>query len=88
MNLIERYADKISGLLSCYDRLIIQGAVPGWCYAGGMTTFLQTHQIRIFDYPQWANELREELRANAEKLAAEHGLQIEFVRKVKAFRKE
>lgn len=88
MNLIERYADKISGVLSCYDRLIIQGTVPGWCYAGGMTTFLQIHQIRIFDYPQWANELREELRANAEKLATEHDLQIEFIRKIKAFRKE
>jgi hypothetical protein len=88
MNLIERYAGKISGVLSCFDRLIIQGTVQGWCYAGGMTTFLHGHQIRIFDFPQWANDRREELRQNAERLAAEHGLQIEFIRKIKAFRKE
>jgi hypothetical protein len=88
MNLIERYADKITGVLSCYDRLIIQGTVPGWCFAAGMTTFLQAHQIRIFDFPQWANDLREELRQSAEQLASDHGLKIEFIRKIKAFRKE
>jgi hypothetical protein len=32
--------------------------------------------------------LREEIRANAERLAAEAGVQIEFIRKLKAFRKE
>jgi hypothetical protein len=87
MNLIERYADKISGVLSCFDRLIIQGTIQGWCYAGGMTTFLHVHQIRIFDFPQWANDRREELRQNAERLAAEHGLQIEFIRKNNGSRK-
>ena len=88
MNLIERYADKITGVLSCYDRLIIQGTVPGWCYAGGMTAFLHMHQMRIFDFPKWANDLREELRQSAEQLAADHGLKIEFIKKIKAFRKE
>jgi hypothetical protein len=35
--LTERYEDQIAGVLSCYDRIIIQGTVPGWCYASGMT---------------------------------------------------
>ena len=34
--LTERHEDQIAGVLSCYDRIIIQGTVPGWCYAGGM----------------------------------------------------
>jgi len=29
--LTERYKDQIAGVLCCYDRIIIQGTVPGWC---------------------------------------------------------
>ena len=53
-----------------------------------MGGYLGYHKIRVFDYPRWAEPLREELRENAERLAAEAGLQIEFIRKLKAFRKE
>jgi hypothetical protein len=62
--------------------------VPGWCYAGGMTDYFCKHQLRIFDYPKWAEPLRETLRANMEGVAAENGIEIEFVRSKKSFRKE
>jgi hypothetical protein len=29
----ERYAEKIAGMLGCYDRVIIQGTLPEFCYA-------------------------------------------------------
>lgn len=32
MSLIERYADKIRGVISCYDRIVIQGILPGFCF--------------------------------------------------------
>lgn len=86
--LTERYQSQIAGTLSCYDRMIIQGTVPGWCYAKGMTDFFYAHQIRIFDYPKWAEPLRDAIRKNMERLAAEHGVEIEFVRSSKSFRKE
>ena len=86
--LTERYKGQIAGVLSCYDRIIIQGTVPGWCYARGMTEYLYTHQIRIFDYPKWAEPLREAIRQNMERLAAESGIDIEFVRSKRSFRKE
>jgi len=44
--------------------------------------------MRLFDYPRWAEPLREQLRTHAERLAAEAGLEIEFIRHYKAFRKE
>lgn len=86
--LTERYRRQIAGVLSCYDRIIIQGTVPGWCYAQGMTEYFYTHQIRIFDYPKWAEPLREAIRQNMEREAAEAGIEIEFVRSKKSFRKE
>lgn len=48
--LITRYKDQLSGVLSCYDRILITGTIPTVCYAAGMTNFLYINQIRIFDY--------------------------------------
>jgi len=86
--LTERYSAQITGVLSCYDRIIMQGTVPGWCYAQGMTDYLYGHQIRIFDYPKWAESLRDGIRQNMERIAAENGIEVEFVRSKKSFRKE
>lgn len=85
--LTQRYSDKISGQLSCYDRIVIQGTLPGICYAQGMTAYLYANQIRIFDYPRFAEPLRDQLRDNAEKIAQDNGLSIQFIKK-KNFRKE
>ena len=85
--LVERHAAKIAGVLGCYDRVVLQGTVPGLCYANGMSSYLRQHDIRIFDYARFAEPLREQIRENAEKLAKEAGMEIEFVRKT-SFRKD
>lgn len=79
-SLVERHAEQIAGVLSCYDRIIIQGTLPGLCHAEGMTSYLYGHHIRIFDYARFAEPLRDQIRANAERLAQRAGIQIEFVR--------
>jgi hypothetical protein len=38
--LTDRYHDRLAGTLSCYDRIVITGTLPGACYAAGMTSFL------------------------------------------------
>jgi len=87
-SLLERYADKIAGVISCYDRVVIQGTLPGLCYAQGMTAYLYQQGIRIFDYARFAEPLRDRIRENAERIAAEQGIQIEWIRRIKAFRKD
>lgn len=86
-NFIERHSTKIKGVLSCFDRIILTGTIPGICYAQGMSALLTAKNIRIFDFTQWAEPLREEIRSNAEKIAHDNGLKIEFIRK-KISRKE
>src|SRR5436309_4500781 len=87
--LTERYQSQIVGVLSCYDRIIIQGTVPKWCYAQGMTDYFYEHQIRIFDYPRWAEPLRDAIRESLEHMAAENRIEIEFIRSKKnGFRQE
>jgi hypothetical protein len=46
-----------------------------------MTSYLHARNIRIFDYPRFAEPFRNRLRENAERLAAENGIDIEFLRK-------
>jgi hypothetical protein len=83
----ERYADKIAGVLSCYDRVVVQGTLPIFCYAEGMTRYLSARGIRIFDFAAIAKPLTDSIKANSEALAAAAGLTIDYVRK-KNFRKE
>lgn len=87
-NFIERHSSRIKGVTSCFDRVVLTGTVPGICYADGMAGYLRSHNVRIFDYPKWAMPLRETIRQNAEKIAEDNGLKIDFIRKQKNFRKE
>jgi hypothetical protein len=85
--LTERHVAHIAGVLSCYDRVIVQGTLPVFCYADGMTAYLTKRSIRIFDFTQFAKPLTDSIKANAEAVAAANGLQIDYVRR-KNFRKE
>ena len=88
MLLTDKYADKINGIITCHDRMIIQGYIPGWSYAEGMTSYLKANNIRIFDFSSFSQPLTEQVRANAQRIADENGIQIEFIRKLRAFRKD
>jgi DNA-binding HxlR family transcriptional regulator len=80
--LTERYQADLLGVLSCYDRMIITGTLPGACYAGGMTSFLNFRHIKIFDYAKaFADPWRERIRQCAHELADKHGVTIEHVNK-------
>ena len=85
--LTERYRERLAGVLSCYDRIIITGTLPGACYAKGMTGFLSARQMRIFDYPRFAEPLRDRVRDRAAELASAAGVTIEHIAK-KHIRKE
>jgi hypothetical protein len=80
-SLVQRYEDRIAGVLSCYDRVVITGTLPTVCYADGMTRFLYASGIRIFDYPDFASTLRDRVRERAGSVAAEAGIAIEHVSK-------
>jgi hypothetical protein len=78
-SLSERYGASMHGVLSCYDRIIIAGTLPGACFADGMTSFLHSRGIRIFDYVRFAEPLRERIRQRAQEVCAAASVQIEHV---------
>ncbi len=75
------HIEKISGVLSCYDRIVISGTLPNICHSQGMTGYLFKKGIRIFDYPKFAEPFKDEIRQNAERIATENKIDIEFVAK-------
>lgn len=78
--LVERYADRILGVLSCYDRVIVRGAIRGFDYAKAMESYLRWRKIPLFDFPKFAKPYRDAIRDNAERLARENGIEVEFIR--------
>ena len=75
------HSNNISGVLSCFDRVIITGTLPEVCHSKGMTSYLYSKGVRIFDYPKFAEPFKNEIRTNAEQLAQDAGIEIEFVAK-------
>jgi hypothetical protein len=68
-------------VLSCHDRIILTCTLLGACYAKGMTGFLSARQIRISDYPRFAEPLRDRVGERATELATAAGITIEHITK-------
>jgi len=79
--LTETYKSKIALVLSCYDRLLISGTIPEISFSQGMTSYMYQKGVKIFDYPKFAEPFKDAIRTNAERIAQENGLTIEFIRK-------
>ena len=85
---VERHHEMIQGEISCFDRVVITGSLPDIGHGQAMEAYLRYHKVLLKDYPRWAEPMRVEIRAHAERLAEEAGLSIEFIRTYKSFRKE
>jgi len=86
--LSDKYNAQMYGVLNCFDRIVIAGHLQPLSYAKGMTKYLYNEQIRIFDYSDFAQPLRDLIRANTAAVAQAHGVEIEFVTKSRQVRKE
>lgn len=50
VSFLQRYGALIRGVLSCYNRVVINGTFPDIGHAGAMEGQLRSREIRIFDY--------------------------------------
>ena len=86
--LTERHESKIAGVLSCYDRIITKGTLPEFGDAGGMAAYLTKLRIRIFDFVEFVKPLTEAIKNHAKQVAADNGLEIQYISSKKDFRQE
>jgi len=88
MMIQEKYEEQIAGIIQCYDRINIRCRIGIFGYKGGMDSFFYQINRKHFDFVKVFEPVTETIRANIENIAKENGMEIEFVRKVKEFRKE
>ena len=88
MRIKDKYADKISGVLYDYDRVNIKCTAGAFHYADGMTTFFNVIGAKCFDFHNVFKPVTKGIIENAEMLAKDAGLGIEFIRSPKSFRKD
>ena len=79
----ERHKSKISGILGCFDRVILSGTLPQICYADGMTSYLRYKKVRVFDYRKFTEPFGKQIRENAEQMAKSFGIEIKHLNKSK-----
>jgi hypothetical protein len=88
MLLTERYKEQISGILGCFDRVIIRGTPGLFAYADGITSLFNAHKWKIFDFADIFKPVTDGIIENIKQMAANNNVEIEYIRKVGAFRKE
>jgi len=78
--LTQRFEKNISGVLSCFDRLVLFGTYQPICYPNAMSWQVHTAGIKLVDYEKrFANKLRLEMIDRIKAIATEEGIRIEHV---------
>lgn len=60
---IQRFSDKITGILSGFDRLVLRGTLRSIAYPKGMMHLLWNKQVLLKDFGAYAQTVTEELHA-------------------------
>lgn len=81
-------SDKISGVLRCFDRVIITEIISQIYYLQGMTSYLYSKGVCRFDYAKFVEPYKKQIPTNVEQIARKNGIEIEFVRKLSIRKKD
>jgi len=84
----KRFADRIVGILSGFDRLLF-GAAPGFIrYAGGLEKFLSANHVCYSELDQFYQKLTDRIVAHGKRLAEEKGRPYLFLQSPKEDKRE
>ncbi len=68
---IQQFNEKISGVISCFDRMLFKGYLPlGW--PGAMEGLLARQGLRIMEFKPFVMKHSERIKRHAEAVAARH----------------
>ncbi len=67
---LSRYADKIIGVLSGFDRLVLRGTLRQLAYPEGLDRFLRYQHVLLKHFGSWAERLTEQVRTASEQVAS------------------
>ena len=77
---LSKHADKITAVLSCFDRVILRGYLP-FSHAGALDGFLHKHGILLKDFKTFAPQQAERLKEHARHFAQDAGRPFQHLAK-------
>ncbi len=77
--IVERHAAKVSGSLSCFDRVVMEGRLRDISYAAGMTRWLEQHGCAPAMFAEYFKQYSKAIHETAKRLAANAGARVEIV---------
>lgn len=76
---LERYNDRIVGVLSGFDRLLFRGTLRSICHVNGMGRFLSSQKVFYKDFGAYVNRLSEQLKDHAIAVAKKAGRPVRYI---------
>lgn len=76
---IARHADKITGVISGFDRIVFRGVLRGLCYAAGVGAFLRSQNVLLKDFGKFVESTTAMIRDGARDTAKAVGIPIRYL---------
>ena len=73
MKIIDKFKDKINGVLTGFDRMIIKGHIMQLFSDSGKRYFLSQENVLLKDFGEYAEKVTKSLKENVEKILEEAG---------------
>jgi len=70
---VEKYSSKLVGVISGFDRLVVEGTLSSLSYPAGMMKFLYEEEVLLKDFGAFAQEVSELLKEGSQQEAARLG---------------
>ena len=74
-----KYADKIQGVLSGFDRLVFRGSLRKICYPFGMLGYLFANKVLLKEFGAHVNEVSGRVKDAALRCMVENGRPVQYL---------
>lgn len=79
MNIIEKFKDKINGVLETFDRMIINGYILQLCNCRQFLYYLIQNNIKLVDFNKFAQEQTGALCSHIDEYIKENGVELKYL---------
>jgi hypothetical protein len=76
---LERHTDRVTGVLSGFDRVLFRGTLRSISHVNGMHIFLMSHHILYKDFGAFVESLSSRLKAHAHWVAEQQGRPVQYL---------
>lgn len=76
---LERHKDSITGVISCFDRVLFRGTLRSISHVEGMKAFLATHKVLLKDFGVFVQKHSFRIKEHAEAFANRHARPFQYI---------